>query len=575
MNASDPRALVRLLRPALPMIVAGAVLQAAASAVSVVPYWAVLKLSTTLTSASPDDAWRYVTWFLGAVGVQAALSSIALLLTHVADVELQARLRRDLTDVLGRVPLAWFDAKGSARVRHCVQNDVDLIHHLVAHTVVDTVAAALTPLIGVIFCFWIDWRLGLAVLTPLVLYAALYSGLAPRDTRRTMERIDTALTGVSAAIVEYVNGIAVLKVFGRAGEGSAQFDAASRHFRSEFADAVRPHVRANAVALIALTGPFVALVCLGFGAWFTGRGWVEPGDVLVVTIVALLLPSALYTLGAAGQARNESVAAANRIVALLDEPTLPEPANPQAPRGNDVELEQVGFAYTPEHPAVRDVTFTVEPGTKVALVGPSGSGKSTVASLVARFRDVDSGAVRIGGVDVREMSPETLASTVGVVLQDVHLPSISIADNLRLGRADATDEELVEACRAARIHDRITRLPKGYDSVVGEDVRLSGGEAQRVTIARTLLARTPVLVLDEATSATDPESERDIQEALDELTRDRTVLVIAHRLSTVVDADRILVLDRGQIVERGTHDDLVRASGRYAQLWADHQEAPA
>ncbi len=573
----DSKPLLRLLRPiAAPTIIA-MILQTGAAAVSILPYLAILRLSEALLMhpANHEAAWTQVAWFLGAVGVQALLSSLALLLTHFADVQLQAKLRRDLTNTLGRVPLGWFDDAGSARVRQCVQNDVDALHHLVAHSVVESVAAALTPLAGVLFCFWVDWRLGLISLLPMGLYLAVYSLLSRGDMREIMRRIAAGLAMVSAAIVDYVSGVAVLKVFGRGGEGSARFHRVSREFREEFSELVGPQMKVQSIALLALAGPVVALISLGVGSWFVHAGWTGPGEVLVVTIVALLLPSTLYTVASASQARNESLEAASRITSLLDEPQLPEPQHPKVPTGHDVVIENVSFSYVPGRRALREVSLCVPEGGTLALVGKSGSGKSTVASLVARFRDVDAGSIRIGGVDVREMSSQTLRRTVGIVLQDVQLPAISIADNLRLGRPDATDEEVFEAARAAQIHDRIMELPRGYDAIVGSDVRLSGGEAQRVAIARTLLMDTPVLVLDEATSATDPESEVEIQQALGELTRGRTVLVVAHRLSTIVNLDAIAVLDNGRVLEHDTHENLLACGGTYAALWADHQGVSA
>ena len=242
------------------------------------------------------------------------------------------------------------------------------------------------------------------------------------------------------------------------------------------------------------------------------------------------------------------------------------------PHGNSVEFDAVTFSYDGDHDVLHDVSVTLPAGSITALVGPSGSGKSTLATLVPRFHDVASGAVRIGGVDVRDVDPTVLYRQVGFVLQDVQLLGISIADNIRLGRGDATDEEVYTAAEAAHIHGRILDLPNGYASVVGEDAHFSGGEAQRISIARALLADTPILVLDEATAFADPDSEAQIQAALSRLIEGRTVLVIAHRLGSVVGADNIVVLADGRVAEQGRHDELVDRGGHYARMWASYTD---
>ncbi|MGD9530342.1 MAG: ABC transporter ATP-binding protein, partial [Pseudonocardia sp.] len=284
-------------------------------------------------------------------------------------------------------------------------------------------------------------------------------------------------------------------------------------------------------------------------------------------LVALILPSTVTALGFGAQSRRTAAAAAERIADILDTPVLPVAEHPRVPEGHRVEFDGVSFSYDGRVDVLHGVSLTLEPGTVTALVGPSGSGKSTLATLLPRFHDVTAGAVRLGGVDVREIAPTELYRHVGFVLQDVQLLRASVADNIRLGRPEATDEEVRDAARAAQVHDRITALPRGYDAVIGEDAQLSGGEAQRVSIARALLADTPVLVLDEATAFADPESEAAIQDALSELARGRTLLVVAHRLTTITGADRIAVLDAGAVVEAGTHDELLAAGGRYARMW--------
>lgn len=507
--------------------------------------------------------------FLIALGSSITLGAVALLISHIADVDLQARLRLGLAAKLARLPLGRFDERSSGRVRQLIQNDVDSLHQLVAHTIVEFVAGVCTPLASLVVCFILDWRLGLVAVLPAVLYTVVYATLAPRSNAQVMDRIHEGLAGVSETIVEYVNGIAVLKIFGKAGQGSRRFTEESESFLREFADMIRPQMRAHSVAVVFLSAATAGVIEVAFGLWFVYAGWSRPSDLLVVTIIAMLLPASMQTVAASNRAFEQAVDAARRICEILDADELPISDAPAQPDGYAVEFADVTFAYDPGNPAVVGVSATIPAGGVTALVGPSGSGKSTVAALAARFRDPDSGAVRIGGVDVRDIDPEVMRRTVGTVFQDPQLLSISIADNIRLAVPDATNDQVRDAARAANIHDRIEQLPRGYDSVVGQDVRLSGGEAQRVAIARTLLADTPVLVLDEATSATDPESEAAVQEGLNRLTAGRAVLVIAHRLTTVKDADRILVMDGGRLVEQGTHDELLAEDGLYARMWKD------
>lgn len=575
-RVTNAEVLREVLGPHMRPLMVAVVMQVVASASSVVPLWGLLTLIRRVTGTAVGSPWNALFVFLMGLACSVGLNSLAMLVCHFVDTNVQARLRRALADKLGRLPLAWFDERSTGRVRQLIQNDVGSVHQLVAHTIVDTIAGALTPTAGFVFCLCIDWRLGLATLIPFVLYMALYSLLAARTNQETVAAMHRGLERVSSAIVEYVNGIGVLKIFGRPDEGSARFVRESQEFRREFGALVAPQMRAHSIAVTAISSPMVALIMLAVGAWAVHSFGVTPPEVLVTLTAALLMPASFQTLAASGQSRTQAMDAARRIVETLHEAELPSPREPKRPQGTDVEVHDVSFSYgegPAASPALQNVSLSLPAGEVTAVVGPSGSGKSTLAALLARFRDVDSGSIRIGGVDIRELDETALRRLVGTVLQDVQLLGVSVAANIRLGSPDTPMEAVIEAARAASVHDEIMALPRGYDSVIGEDARLSGGQAQRVCIARALLADTPILVLDEATSATDPESETRIQTALDRLARGRSVIVIAHRLHTITGANSIVVLDHGRVVEQGTHEQLVAGRGLYRSLW-DSANAP-
>ncbi|GAA3357640.1 ABC transporter ATP-binding protein [Saccharopolyspora gregorii] len=566
-------ALAELRRPIAPMTRLGVLLGGIGALTTLAPFVGIAELGRTLLAPGPLDATR-VAWTAVVIAVGTVLgwscTGAALWITHLADGRMQAELRRRLVRKLGEVGLGWYSETNSGRVRKAAQDDVDDLHHLIAHHDVELAGAVVLPLGGLAYLLWVDWRLALLALATLPIYFVAY-GFMMRGFADKMREMDSGFARVSAAIAEFVHGIAVVKSFGQTGRAHAGYRRAVDEFGERYAGWVRPVLRLEALTSMALSVPVIALVGVAGGTWFVQRGWVTPIDVLAEVLVAVVLPSTLLTLNQGFTAQRKAVAAAERLSGLLSAPALPVAAEPRSPQGNLVEFDGVEFGYAADEPVLRGVDLTCRPGTVTALVGPSGAGKSTLAKLLPRFYDVTGGAIRLGGVDVREIAPAELYRHVGFVLQDVQLLHGTVADNLRLGRPAATERELVAAAEATRIHERITRLPRGYESVIGEDAVLSGGEAQRVSIARALLADTPVLVLDEATAYADPESEAEIQEALSAVARGRTVLVIAHRLSTITDVDRIVVVDRGRVAEQGTHAELLAADGRYARMWAEHE----
>lgn len=558
-----------LLRPVRGRLFLGICCQALAAVAGVAPFIAVAEVGRALLSDGPW--WQHVVLGAAALPVRVALLTAATTLTHLADNDLQLHLRRRLAAHLGRLPLGWFSGRGSGAVKRAVHDDVGALHHLVAHSLLDLVTAVVVPVVATLYLLTVDPLMTLITLLPLGAGLLLHSR-AMRDVTARMAEYHQATQRLDNAVVEFVHGITVVKAFGQTGKAHKRFSDAAREygaFVTGWAEQVTPSLTRSQLA----QAPLVALlVVLTAGTTLIGTGLLTTVDLIPFVVLGIGLSAPALAISYSVQDVRAGRAALGRIEELLATPPLPEPAHaPELPFGPArVELDSVRFGYDGETEVLHGIDVVLEPGTVTALVGPSGSGKSTLAALVARFHDVTAGAVRINGVDLRDLPGAELYRWVGFVLQDVRLLRTTVLDNIRLARPDADLDEVVRVARAARVHDRITELPDGYLTVLGDDVRLSGGEAQRVSIARALLADTPVLVLDEATAFADAESEAAIQDAISELARGRTVLVIAHRLSTVVDADQIVVLDEGVVVEKGRHDELVAAGGRYAALWAVH-----
>ncbi|MBE1877597.1 ABC transporter ATP-binding protein [Myceligenerans pegani] len=544
---------------------------------SVVPFVAVVELARAVLPAlsggavDPGRVWAIVAVAAAALFVSFGAAWLSGMVSHVADAGLQHSLRRRIVRHLQRLPLGWFDARSSGTVRKLVENDVVALHQLVAHAIHDVLTAIAVPVISLVYLFAMQWQLALAAMVPLLLATVAYV-LMMRGGAEKYARYDEATARLSGATVEFVHGIAVVKRFGQLGRSHRRYEERKDHYVG-FVD---EWTRATAVGFTIielLASPVVVLVwLLAVGVSLVAGGAAAPIDVLPGLLLGLGLTAPLMKLGASAQFLRNATKAQQSLAAFLALAPMPRPSTPQAPDGHGVAFADVGFSYDGEHRVLHDIVAECRPGTVTALVGPSGSGKSTLARLAARFYDATEGSVTIGGTDTREIAAGELYRTVGFVFQDVQLLRASLRDNLRLTRPDATDAEIEQAARTAQIHDRIMRFDRGYDAVVGEDANLSGGEEQRVTIARALLTDAPVLVLDEATAFADPDSEAAIQRALSALATDRTVLVVAHRLHTVVRADQIVVLDGGRVVERGTHADLVAAGGRFARMWADYQE---
>ena len=529
-------------------------------ALAVAPYVILVQLGEVLIAAarsgvSPErgEVINLLMWLIGAFGMRYGIYFVALSVTHFADVRFGHLVRMRMVKVLASAPLAWFTSTNSGAVRKAIQDDTHDVHTVIAHAPVESAAAVSAPLSLLIYSFIIDWRLGLLSIATLPIYALINAWMM-RDMGEKTAEMDRYLTRVSATMVEFVSGISVVKAFGTVGRAHERFSHAAEDFARFYVAWCGPLLKGSALGQAAVSPSMILLISTAGGSALAATGIVSPVQVITCALIALVIPAAIEVLGSTVWSYQIAGAAALRIVDLLSVAPLSADGS-EEPVGADVEVDKVSFSYGSTR-ALDEVSLAVPEGTVTALIGPSGSGKSTLATLVARFADPDQGSVRIGGVDVRAIAPDVLYRHVSFVLQDPQLLDISVRENIALGRPDAKDEAIWAAATAARIDDYVRSLPRGLDSVIGEDAHPSGGQAQRIAIARALLVDAPILVLDEATAFTDPEAEAEIQAALTRLVQGKTVLVIAHRAASIIGVDQIAILEAGRLIARGTPDEL-------------------
>lgn len=575
-DSAAGQSMTPLFRPHLRSFAAVVILQVIGALAGLAPLLAVVELGRTLLSPGPiDHAHVWTVVIAGAAGllVRLLFTAASSGIGHVLDSRVQLTFRRQLAASLGRVPIGWFSRRRTGELAKVVGEDVSAVHPFIAHAPGELVAAFVVPLVSLIYLFTVDWRLTLITLIPVVLAMALVPLLMLPARTREQEAYDAAMGRIASSVVEFVQGISVVKAFGGGERAHRTFLTAADDFVSIFSRWVRGMSVIAAGMQLALSPPFVLLIVLIGGAALITSGGLAPADLLPFLLLGLGLTAPVAALGHGFDDLQSAGRAVGRIKDVLAVRPLPEPAHPRPPRGHRVELRDVRFAYDAGHEVLRGIDLVLEPGTVTAVVGPSGSGKSTLVQLLPRFFDPTHGSVLLGGVDLREIGSRELYRQVSFVFQDVHLLRVSVADNIALAVPRAGRDDVVRAARLAGIHDRILQLPRGYDTVLGEEAKLSGGEAQRISIARALLADAPVLVLDEATSFADPQTEQAVRRALATLSGDRTIVVIAHRLETVADADTVVVLENGAIVERGRPADLLTRGGRFDAFWRSHRPA--
>ncbi|SCX08554.1 ABC transporter ATP-binding protein [Corynebacterium jeikeium] len=537
-------ALKKLLSPVQPIIYGAQFLALLSSVLAVAPYVALVAMGNALFDGDVVHVRKIAQWLIAAFLGQLFLYFLALLTTHLADAKLVGINRRKIVDRISQAPLAWFSQTTSGKVRKAVEDDTLTLHTLTAHAPVERIAAIVTPLSLLVYAFILDWRLGLLSITTVPIYLAIQA-YSMKDMGAKTAEMDDLLAKVSATAVEFAEGISVVKAFGTVGKAHARYRDAAFRFADFYYEWVKPLLRFSAISESVIAVPVILIINVGGGVLLINAGKVTVAEVIATTLIALIIPGTIQTVGMMMWAYQLAGNAARRLDDVMNIPLVKEGTTELVTDKRDlkVEFHDVSFAYDSTHPVLHNFNATLEPGTVTALIGPSGSGKSTAATMLARFQDPDSGQVTIDGIDIRELTFASLYRTVAFVLQDPYLLRTSIRDNIRLSKPDASDELIWQAAEAAHIAEDIRALPAGLDTIVSDETFLSGGQQQRISIARAIVADPVILILDEATAATDPDCEAEIQAALTKLVADKTVLVIAHKPESIKGADQVIELD--------------------------------
>lgn len=557
------------------------VLAAVSAWVALIPFYDVWRIIKEILEVRPDfsKAVHITAYGWQAVGF-ALLSMViyiaALMCSHKAAFRVQANMRMRMMEHIMKLPLGYVETEGTGKIRKIVTDSSAATETFLAHNLPDKAVSYAAPVGLLVMMFVFDWRLGLISLIPAALaFLIMGSLMMGPKMAEDMKQYQNSLETMSAEAVEYARGVPVLKTFGQTIFSFKRFKNAIDEYEKWTLDYTKAMCPPMTLFTALANGIFAALIV---AAYLLGGNTVTDTFVLNLIfyiLITSILTTTLMKIAYAGESQMIVEDALNRMNEILDTKELTDVNEGEQPKDASVKLENVTFSYEESKGnAVDGVSLDIRAGEHIAFVGPSGGGKTTLASLIARFWDVKSGSITIGGVDVRKMKTSVLMDEVSYVFQDSRLLKTSILENVRMGRPDATDEEVLEALKNAQCSDIIEKFPQGVNTVIGaKGTYVSGGEMQRLSIARAFLKNAPILILDEATAFADPDNERKVQLAFENLSKDKTVIMIAHRLSTITNADHIYVLKDGRIAESGTHETLLAENGIYTHMWKEYNQS--